>query len=306
MDETSIPFGLDTNTGVLVDVYDVQRGRGCDCICPSCETPLVARQGRVNEWHFAHASRSNYSQTQKECDYSFYMSVRLMARQIFDTETIAIDLPEYTGEVRKFGYSEPYIITPARTITLSDIELEKPISKVPVDIYGKVSKHSLIIYFTHEQRFVPPELYAMTEKQGVIAIALNDTKQLFFNKNGRPYKELLREYLTTDTESKQWIYHPRKASQKEKALERLQSISSQYFDDDYEPDNFSDKPVDAFMSVIKKTYSGKQSVNEASDFDEKVTFECRMCYSKWEGYRRSEKECPQCKTYLYSVEVTYE
>lgn len=305
MDEPSIPFGLDTNTGALVDVYDVPRGQECGCICPSCKTPLIARQGHVNEWHFAHASRTHYAQTQNECDYSFYMSVRLMARQIFDTETIAIDLPEYTEEVHKSDYSELYTITPAGTITLSDIELEKPISKVPVDIYGKVVGYAFIIYFTHDQRFVPSELYTTADKQGVIAISLNDTQSLFFKKRGRPYKELLREYLKKNIKSKEWIYHPRKASQKEKALKRLQFISSQHVEDDDESEYLSGNPVDAFTSVIKRTYPNTQSMNEADDLDEKITFECRKCDFKWAGYRRGGNECPQCKTHLYSVEVIY-
>ena len=48
----AVQFGL--YNGRLVDVSEVERGVACGCVCPGCFTPLVARQGRVNVWHFAH------------------------------------------------------------------------------------------------------------------------------------------------------------------------------------------------------------------------------------------------------------
>jgi len=89
-----IPFGLRESDGAIIDVHAVPRGRGCGCICPSCRTPLVARQGREKVWHFAHASRNVYERTAQECDYSFYVSVRLMARQLIGSDLV-LALPEY-------------------------------------------------------------------------------------------------------------------------------------------------------------------------------------------------------------------
>lgn len=43
------------NSGNLVSVEDVDRGARCGCICPACQQPLIARQGEVRIWHFAHA-----------------------------------------------------------------------------------------------------------------------------------------------------------------------------------------------------------------------------------------------------------
>ena len=81
-----IPFGLASDDGSLVDVENVPRGAKCGCVCPSCKTPLVARQGGEKEWHFAHASQRIYKRTKNECQYSFYVSVRLMARQLIGDE----------------------------------------------------------------------------------------------------------------------------------------------------------------------------------------------------------------------------
>ncbi|MEC8880010.1 MAG: competence protein CoiA family protein [Pseudomonadota bacterium] len=76
IDLTLIPFGLRVNDDYLVDVSHVERGRRCRCICPSCKTPLIARQGDKKTWHFAHASRAVYEETHRKCEYSFFVSVR--------------------------------------------------------------------------------------------------------------------------------------------------------------------------------------------------------------------------------------
>lgn len=35
-------------------VGEVERGAACGCFCPVCSSPLVAKQGQVKDWHFAH------------------------------------------------------------------------------------------------------------------------------------------------------------------------------------------------------------------------------------------------------------
>ncbi len=96
-----IPFALEDDTGQLVDVHEVPRGLQCGCICPSCDTPLQARQGEKNAWHFAHATRGTSDQTDQECEYSFYVSVTQMAKQLFaELAEIKISLPEYVYPLR--------------------------------------------------------------------------------------------------------------------------------------------------------------------------------------------------------------
>ena len=47
-----IPFG--ERDGRLHEVAQVPRGLACGCYCPSCHTPLQARQGEKVAWHFSH------------------------------------------------------------------------------------------------------------------------------------------------------------------------------------------------------------------------------------------------------------
>ncbi|MEO9228457.1 MAG: competence protein CoiA family protein [Devosia sp.] len=44
-------------------VADVERGLDCGCFCEACGSPLVAKRGEINEWHFAHEA----SQERPDC-----------------------------------------------------------------------------------------------------------------------------------------------------------------------------------------------------------------------------------------------
>lgn len=49
-----IPYGMDS-AGKMVDVNLVPRGKACGLVCPSCNTPLVARKGSIRQNHLAHS-----------------------------------------------------------------------------------------------------------------------------------------------------------------------------------------------------------------------------------------------------------
>ncbi len=53
MNELRLPYALDA-AGHVVHVDHVPRGKDCACSCPSCEQPVLARQGEIRQHHFAH------------------------------------------------------------------------------------------------------------------------------------------------------------------------------------------------------------------------------------------------------------
>lgn len=77
-----IPFGYRKETDEYVDVDDVENGLACNCICPSCEMRLEARHGDEREHHFKH-----HIKAEKECDFSYWVAVRSMAKQILEQST---------------------------------------------------------------------------------------------------------------------------------------------------------------------------------------------------------------------------
>ena len=298
-----IPFGLDPNNERLVDVVAVPRGAKCGCVCPSCRTPLVARQGDEKEWHFAHISRRVYESTKNVCQYSFFVSVRLMARQLIGDE-IKIRLPEYRGTVtrhddrRGYPLSESFLVAESKEIIISNIEVETRFAGVPVDLVGHIDSFRFVVYFTHPGRSVPPELASITDSQsGVIAVALDGLGKSMFRGdrgNRRSYQSILREFLIGDLESKQWVYHPRYQRCHQQALQRLEA-----------------KAASAAASRIARgsQRSTSPNVHGLHEFGasppprkadgRRVLFECVVCDSQWEGWEHSGSTCPRCDTHLY-------
>jgi hypothetical protein len=74
-------------------VGDVQRGAACGCFCPMCKSPLVAKQGDTNEWHFSHEA----SQERPECEAGAENLARSLgiefAREL--AQRGALELPVY-------------------------------------------------------------------------------------------------------------------------------------------------------------------------------------------------------------------
>ena len=49
------PFGLNASN-VIIHISKASSGLACNCRCPACKAPLVARKGKKKIWHFAHSS----------------------------------------------------------------------------------------------------------------------------------------------------------------------------------------------------------------------------------------------------------
>ena len=93
---TPLFAALDT-TGALRFISEVERGAECGCACPVCGSPLVARQGAANEWHFAHEA----SQERPECaTAATRMLHRLMVEHLQARSDVAeLPLPAYRERV---------------------------------------------------------------------------------------------------------------------------------------------------------------------------------------------------------------
>ena len=73
-----VPFGIDAG-GFLRDAYEVPNGLGCGCVCPVCGARLVARQGEIVAWHFAHIYDRIGSETDDGCGET---TVHKVAKQV--------------------------------------------------------------------------------------------------------------------------------------------------------------------------------------------------------------------------------
>lgn len=187
----------------MVDVTQVPRGLACDCRCPGCGDPLLAKKGEVNVQHFAHHSGA-------ECATGAETALHLAAKQLVaDSRWIRLpslevavtrDDPECGRfDARKtFGSDEAW--------HFDEVSLEMTIGAVRPDAVGFVDTtgHGIEIRVTH---------------------AVDADKQTYLKGLGLPFIEvnlaaLTGQAVTFDTlvgevleavDNKKWLFHPRRA-----------------------------------------------------------------------------------------------
>lgn len=305
-----IPFGLDSSTGELVDVGSVERGNACGCICPSCQTPLVARQGDEVEWHFAHRSRNVHPDTQEECEYSFAVSVRMMIRQLAD-EGLSVRIPSYTGSVQAFrehtyrSEQFQYHVTDEKVVTLEQVHIGIEFEETTVDVLASVGKVPFVIFVSYEGRTVPPVLSSPSvEKCGILELNVNSLPHRFKAEKKGAYKQLLRHFLEEEVEGKRWVYHPREPQARQAAMEKRDEWLRRQ-----ESKAADERQGTHTRRKRKSTQGGDPSwlstalgVGEATDMPEPriAEYRCVMCNHVWTGFSRN---CPNCDTHLYTTEV---
>ena len=280
----------------------------CGCICPSCKTPLIAKQGQEKQWHFAHASRSVFNKTEEECKYSFFVSVRLMSRQIIH-KSLTLKLPQYIRQVGEYlpeyqyYLSVPCTVTAQRNVEISDIEVEKVFMNSPVDIFGHIGDYSFIIYFTHPGRSVPNEFHNPTDKKiGVISISLEPTYAIFASskKNRISYQTQLYDFLSNDLESKTWVFHPRQERCEKISKDKLQQKISEFKKN---KTNINVQHQRKHNNSETHLHLASRPTIENTEVEEvqrkRAKFKCVLCQTEWEGLEPSDSACPKCGTHLY-------
>lgn len=280
LDLTLVPFGYRHLDDEFVDVAEVPRGKASGCICWSCRMPLVAKQGDVKQWHFAHATRGTYRDAQDKCEFSFFVSVRMMARQVVG-KSIVLDLPAYHDTIERRitpfsrSTSTRFTITEASSVELSAVEVEKTFNGVPVDLIGSIADFTFVVYFTHPGRDLPEALEAKNlagRRCGVVAVELDHLAELFAKERCEvSHTATLGQFLSHHTQSKRWIFHPRCDRARTLALERLPQAS---------------KPETARTPTLNSTARRGQ-------------FHCVVCGLSWGAIHDGRTVCPKCSSHMY-------
>ena len=97
-------FAALDSAGVVRFVSEVERGAACGCFCPVCASPLVARQGHLKEWHFAHEA----SQERVECEVGALNMLRRVAAEMLQRQPLPV-LTSYSQKVT--GRSSTSLVT---------------------------------------------------------------------------------------------------------------------------------------------------------------------------------------------------
>ncbi len=126
--------------GDLVHIDEVEKGVKCNCICPSCHAPLVARQGKLKIHHFAHRKA-------ELCFTGCQTAVHMRAKDIL-AGLKQMRLPKY-----EFTYYDKIYHVSSMPVGIASVELEKRIDNIIPDIIVTTERGQKIlveIFVTHK------------------------------------------------------------------------------------------------------------------------------------------------------------
>jgi hypothetical protein len=201
-----------------------------------------------------------------------------MAHQLVGKD-IDLALPECTGffppSQRKSARDQPFMVSPAQTVRVSEIRLEERLLGATADMVGKVEDVDFVVYLEHPDRPVPATLHPDVLggiRAGVIAIDLRvfAGRMDVIARERRGYKPALLDFIRGDTGSKRWVYHPRFAAAKRIAESRQ-----------------SETPSAANIA----TTCPVESLG---------TFRCAICAHRWQALVSELPDCPKCGAHLCS------
>ncbi|EGQ8312378.1 hypothetical protein DC897_RS22415 [Vibrio parahaemolyticus] len=226
-----IPFGL--KDGKYYDVSEVERGRACGCICPSCKQVLVAKKGDSEKMahHFAHDKKAQEDQDEKiECEYSFCVVARLVIKQsLRELTTFEIQSPEWKIELsEKDNYERTRTVignvTNASVLSFKEFEVEPAAPYNEVDVLCYVSGYPIGIYFSYKGR--PTYSPDKAGQLSILEIDLEPLQQLYREFRDHEYdsfKDLALAYVFDDG-YRRWLSHARYATRKNELTKKLKSM----------------------------------------------------------------------------------
>ncbi len=199
---SQIPFGMRPD-GRLVEVSQVERGLACNCRCPGCGEPLLAKKGAVNVQHFSHLPGA-------DCATGAETALHLAAKQLV-ADSLSIRLPECPVRVSKTDpncglFAATRSFTDPETWQFDRVALEMVLGPTRPDAIGFIgdSAHGVEIRVTHA---VDEDKQAHLAELGLPSVEV-DLSPLV----GRLFTfEALEQAVIRSTVNKRWLFHPRQA-----------------------------------------------------------------------------------------------
>lgn len=278
-----IPFGLKGDR--LVDVSEVERGRACNCICPSCKQRLRANKGDPLKkiHHFSHDKTPQQKQNnKKECEYSFFVAARLLIKQrLVEIGRTPIMLPDgfvtiKEADILNKTHIKNVKFTQENQVVIDNIQMEKVWSKTEIDISGCINQYYIGFHFSYDGR--PPLIYDEDYGNNKALIEIDLTELLYLYEteklcNGKAFKDVVLDYVLYNSDRK-WVYHPRKNTIQKKAQSHIK------------------KYIDTYNRWLFRDTSEKNSLYDAY-FGQGGLY-CNNCQRVWLEVIGHPSNCPEC------------
>jgi hypothetical protein len=206
-------FALD-NDEVVRHVDEVERGLACGCRCPVCHQPVMAKQGEIKEWHFAHASGA-------DCLNAGETALHMAAKQILLSER-GLTVPEV---VLSANYKLPDGREGSATVRRSEAWIDM------IDVKSEVRfgnfKPDIVGYFSGSIIFIEIAVshFVDDEKRSKLADASVATLEINLSAIARDEVSwsTLKEAVIDSVENKHWIIELEKSHLQAEALEMAMS-----------------------------------------------------------------------------------
>lgn len=209
-------FAVDKE-GRIRSVDDVSRGLACDCLCPSCGEKVIARQGEIREWHFAHSSGV-------ECDGAAESALHLAAKQIL-VDKRGMNLPEIT-EVATVNLPDgrtgtAQAVRQSAWLDFQSVELEMTYGEIIPDVVVRNGDELLFIEIavTH---FVDQDKTLIIESMNIPTIEID----LSVLERDKWDWELLEEVVIDSVIFKHWLHYADSHELKSKAKELALKVAN--------------------------------------------------------------------------------
>jgi competence CoiA-like predicted nuclease len=187
----------------LVHVDQVKNGLECDCICPQCGEPLIAKnQGDIKIHHFAHQSES-------ECLHAYESMLHLLAKEVIDKYK-QILLPSLYARVDN---RELDILINDQVLLQGDsVVLEKKLSNIVPDVIFYYDSNPLLIEIkvTHG---IDQEKEEKIKTLGIDSIEIDLSGFKYID------ERIMVDVITNRTDCKKWIYNKKQSLVENKLIE---------------------------------------------------------------------------------------
>jgi hypothetical protein len=214
-----LTYGL--KDGALIRVSKVANGLSCNCLCPKCDSPLVAKNSPENKKiaHFAHVSGD-------ECEGACETALHLLAKQVL-IQLKTIFTPDFHHDYEpsnaKSIFRKGQLIAFDRVISETSVTIQGN-SLIP-DCIGVIGKKEVYIEFANTH-FIDSEKREKLKKGNVSCMEINLSEVALDETE-------LEKVLLFQTEKKYWIHNQRLDKEFEeyerKAIEKEENVRKTAF-----------------------------------------------------------------------------
>jgi len=208
-----LPFATRITDSNLVSPDEVSRGAACNCLCPGCDRPVIARQGTEREWHFAHAKGG-------DCQQGYEVSVHEIAKQMIrhrrELLLPALDIEISATDSFGLRIEERMHVLNAKTVHLDECKTSQKRDEVTADVAGRVADREILVEITVFHRLMPEK------RERLIATGISSLQiDLSEFKVSQATRAKIEVALFENAMNRHWLHHPRMEQARREAQSKL-------------------------------------------------------------------------------------